>query len=274
MGSQLVERARSALDAANLPTYPFPERAASALAILTKRAEYLRSLHEISEIPQAVKSGQLPRDLGSMQPDEIIEASGIATASIRLASSAEQAASLAEDLGFPVVLKIASPDILHKSDVGGILTNLRSREAVIDGYAKIIESVRVRQPSALVVGLDVQKQVPLGQDVILGVVNDPTFGPLVMFGSGGIEAEALRDVAFALAPLNASEAAELMQRTWAGRRLDGFRSIPAADKAAVQDALVRLSWLASEHPQIKEIEINPLRVLAKGAIAIDVRLVL
>ena len=111
----------------------------------------------------------------------------------------------------------------------------------------------------------------LGQEVIVGVVRDPNFGPLVMFGSGGVEAEGLGDVAFALGPLGPSEADDLIRRTWAGRRLDGFRNLPPADKSAVRDALIGLSWLAHDHPEFMEIEINPLRVLAKGAFALDVR---
>ena len=113
-----------------------------------------------------------------------------------------------------------------------------------------------------------------GQEVIIGVVRDPSFGPMVMFGSGGAEAEGIKDVAFALAPLNAAEAADLIKQTWAGRKLDGFRNIPQADRAAVEDAVVRLSWLAYVHPEFREIEINPLRALDHGAIAVDVRLIL
>lgn len=119
-----------------------------------------------------------------------------------------------------------------------------------------------------------QRQLSEGQDVILGVVRDPTFGPLVMFGAGGVEAEGLKDVAFALAPLSVVEAGKLMERTWAGRRLSGFRNIAPADGDAVKDALVRLSWLACEHPEIKDIEINPLRAQDKGAVALDIRLII
>jgi acetyltransferase len=116
-----------------------------------------------------------------------------------------------------------------------------------------------------------QRQVPPGQEVILGVVQDPQFGPLVMFGSGGVEVEGLKDVAFALGPLTQAEAESLLCKTWAGRKLDGYRNLPPADKSAVVEALVHLSHLAAEHPEVAEIEINPLRVLTKGAVAIDIR---
>jgi acetyltransferase len=137
-----------------------------------------------------------------------------------------------------------------------------------------MEGVRLQRPSAVIDGILVQRQIAEGQEIIIGCTRDETFGPLVMFGSGGVQAEGLQDVAFALAPLNAIEASELMQRTWAGRRLDGFRNIAPGDKAAVVDVLVRLSHLAHDHPEIREIEINPLRVLASGAVAVDVRMVL
>ena len=117
-----------------------------------------------------------------------------------------------------------------------------------------------------------QRQIPEGQEVIIGAVRDPLFGPLMMFGSGGIEVEGLKDVAFALAPLNQAEAREMIRKTWAGRKLKGFRSIPPVDEESVIDVLIKLSFLAYEHPEIEEIEINPLRVLSKGAVAVDVRI--
>ena len=120
--------------------------------------------------------------------------------------------------------------------------------------------------------MHLQRQIPEGQEVILGAVQDPQFGPLIMFGSGGVEVEGLKDVAFALGPLTQAEAESLMRKTWAGRKLDGYRNIPPADKSAVVDALVKLSHLATEHPELVEIEINPLRALFKGVVAIDVRI--
>ena len=119
---------------------------------------------------------------------------------------------------------------------------------------------------------DYQRQIPQGQEVIVGAVRDPLFGPLMMFGSGGVEVEGLKDVAFALAPLNQAEAQEMIRKTWAGRKLKGFRNIPPADEESVVDVLVKLSRLVMEHEDIEEIEINPLRVLSKGAVAVDVRI--
>ena len=135
-----------------------------------------------------------------------------------------------------------------------------------------MQNASIARPDAKIEGVYLQRQVPEGQEVILGAVQDPQFGPLIMFGSGGVEVEGLKDVAFALGPLTQAEAESLMRKTWAGRKLDGYRNIPPADRSAVADVLVRLSHLAAEHPEIAEIEINPLRVLTKGVVAIDVRL--
>jgi len=171
-----------------------------------------------------------------------------------------------------VVMKIASADILHKSDAGGVLLDIGSEDGARIGYTQLVERVKEIMPSARIEGVYIQRQVPDGQEVILGMVRDPQFGPLMMFGSGGVEVEGLKDVAFALGPLTQSEADSIIRQTWAGRRLDGFRNIAPADKAAVANALMRLSALAEEHPEITEIEINPLRVLARGAVGIDVRI--
>jgi acyl-CoA synthetase (NDP forming) len=202
----------------------------------------------------------------------LVPAYGIPTAPMELATNANQAASIAHELGFPLVMKIASPDILHKSDVDGILLDIGSEEAARNGYAQLVDRVSEKIPSARIEGVHIQRQIPDGQEVILGMVRDAQFGPVMMFGSGGVEVEGLKDVAFALGPLTQTEADTIIGRTWAGRKLDGFRNIPAADKAAVADALIRLSTLADQHPEITEIEINPLRVLEKGAVAIDVRI--
>ena len=204
--------------------------------------------------------------------DELLTTYGITTSPIKLAQNENEAITIANELGFPVVMKIASPDILHKSDVGGVLVNIKSTQEVQSGYALLIERVSKSMPGAKIEGVHVQRQIPEGQEVIIGAVRDPLFGPLMMFGSGGIEVEGLKDVAFALAPLNQAEAREMIRKTWAGRKLKGFRSIAPVDEEAVIAVLIKLSFLAYEHPEIEEVEINPLRVLSKGAVAVDVRM--
>ncbi len=268
LGSELTATAFERFNQANVVTYPFPERAASALGILAKRAEYLTVKTQREE----VKTSYSHDLVANSTADEIVAAYGIPTAPIKLAHNANEAATIAGELGFPVVMKIASPDILHKSDIGGVLLNVRSETNVISGYALLLKRAKKAKPNAKIEGVHIQRQIDNGQEVIVGVVRDPTFGPLVMFGSGGVEAEGLKDVAFALGPLSPLEAQEMMRKTWAGKKLEGFRNIPAADKSAVQDILIKLSWLAHEHPEISEIEINPVRALAKGAVAVDVRI--
>ena len=269
LGSELTAKAFERFNLAKVITYPLPERAASALGILARRTEYLKNLNT-----KIIKKGfqVLPMKTAVKSPNELLAAYGIPTVPIKLAHTANEAAAFADELGLPVVMKIASPDILHKSDIGGVLLNLNSEAEVISGYTNLIERARTARPDALIEGVHIQHQIIGGQEVIIGVVRDALFGPLVMFGSGGVEAEGLKDVAFALAPLSALEAEKMMQSTWAGRKLDGFRNIPPADKPAVQGILIKASWLVYEHPEIAEFEINPLYALAKGAVAIDTRL--
>jgi acyl-CoA synthetase (NDP forming) len=180
---------------------------------------------------------------------------------------------MAAQLGCPVALIVASPDLPHKSDLGGVLLNIQSPAQARLGFRTLTERLHAARPQARLDGVLVQRMLQGGQEVIIGARRDPQFGPLLMFGSGGVEVEGLKDVAFALAPLLPSEADDLLQRTWAGRKLSGFRSLPPADGEAVKEILQRLAQLAADLPEISEIEINPLMVLAPGAgaLAVDVR---
>jgi len=267
MGAHLTAIAFEHFIQAHIPVYPFPERAASALGVLYRQVEITQRKEEETFSPL-----NLTGSICELSADEIIAACGISTAPLKLAASADEAARLASEMSFPLVAKIASPDILHKSDIGGVLLGLDSIDAVVSGYASLVARAKSARPDARIDGITLQHQVPTGQEVIVGAVRDPQFGPLMMFGSGGVEAEGLKDVTFALAPLTQAEAGKMLQKTWAGKKLDGFRSIPPADREAVIDALVCLSWLVVEHPEISEIEINPLRAMSQGAVAIDVRM--
>jgi acyl-CoA synthetase (NDP forming) len=203
--------------------------------------------------------------------DVLLTAYEIPTVSIKLAHDLIEATSIANELGYPVVMKIASPHISHKSDVGGVVLNIQNDETLLDAYTQIMESVQKAKPEARLDGVHIQRQIPKGQEVIVGAVRDPQFGPLMMFGSGGVEVEGLKDVSFALAPLTKAEALKMIRKTWAGKKLSGFRNITPADQDAVVDVLVKLSLLVTEHSSVQEIEINPLRVLGRGAVAVDVR---
>ncbi len=271
MGSTLVEAAAQVFQRAGVPAYPFPERAASALGALTRYTRILTTEHtESTETHQRISVDSVISVVNS--PDDLLADYGIPSAPVRLVRNADEAATIARELGFPVVMKIASPDIPHKSDVGGVALNLQDPQQIKIAYAQMMERVRAARPEAHIKGVHLQRQIPQGQEVIVGMVRDPQFGPLMMVGSGGVEVEGLKDVAFALAPLSQAEAREMLRQTWAGRKLQGFRNIPPADEDSVIDALVKLSHLALDNEHIEEIEINPLRVLAQGAVAVDVRM--
>lgn len=281
MGDPLTREAQAHLRSARVPEYPFPERAAAALAALYRRAEALRRL-EAEPLPVVgVNRDAARRALeglagGWLPPERVralLTAYGIPLPAEGVAADAGQAVALAERIGYPVALKVISPDLPHKSEAGGVRLNLGDAQAVREGFAQMVATVRQAHPEARIEGALVQQMAPPGQEVIVGVVRDPLFGPLVMFGSGGVEVEALGDVAFALAPLTAPDREHLLTSTWAGRRLAGFRHIPPADREAVAEVLARLAQLAADFPQIAEMEINPLRVLApgRGAVALDVR---
>jgi acetyltransferase len=285
MGENLIRTAAERLRAAHVPDYRFPERAASALAMLVQRAETLARPPSGPTVladtnPERVRRLLADRAAGAdrwLRPDEtscILQAYGVSTPRIELARTADDAAALAQQIGFPVALKVASPDIVHKSDVGGILLNLPDAPSVAQGFVSVARNARAARPGAILLGAQVQQMLPAGQDIIVGAVQDPQFGPLIMFGSGGVEVEELKDVAFALAPLLRDEAEALLDGTWAGRKLRGYRGLPPADRAAALEAVSRLAQLAADFPQFAEIEINPLRVMTPGhgAVAVDARI--
>jgi acetyl coenzyme A synthetase (ADP forming)-like protein len=276
IGGNLVSEAARLLRAAHIPEYPFPESAVSALGVLARRAAYLAQPERVDEVLSGLDTLAAQKAIehsGENGITDALAAYGIPIPGLELARSADEAAQIAARLGFPVVLKIASADILHKSDVGGVLLDRMDAESVRLGYEQVVANARLARPQAVISGVHVQRMITSGQEVIVGVVRDAQFGPLVMFGSGGVEVEGLKDVTFELAPLNRREAEAMLERTWAGRKLRGFRNIPPADRDAVIDVLMRLAQLAVDFPQIAEIEINPLRVLleGQGAFAVDVR---
>ena len=284
MGERLIQEAVEHFRAARVPEYRFPERAASALAVLAQRAEYLDHERD-SQYAQADVNKDLVQKilnqrgkkqgyLSAAEISAILQAYNLPDVPMRLAISPDEAVKFAHELGYPVVLKIASPDISHKSDIGGVMLNLVDSEAVSIGFAEIISNIQGVFPGANIQGVYVQRMLPPGQEVILGAIQDAQFGPLVMFGSGGVEVEGLKDVSFALAPLTLQDAEWMLDNTWAGRRLHGFRNLPIADRQAVLNAIMLLGQLSADFPQLADIEINPLRVFpaAQGTAALDVRM--
>jgi len=214
--------------------------------------------------------------IGDAEARDVLEAYGFTIPKSRLAKTPEEAVEIAEEIGYPVVMKVASPDILHKTDVGGVKLNLRSAGDVRDAFDLIVYRAGRYVPDARIWGCQVQQMVPGGREVLLGMSRDPQFGPLVAFGLGGIYVEALKDVAFRVAPFSRQEAEEMIREIRSYPLLEGVRGEPPADHAAMVDALLRVSQLVTDFPEIVEMDINPLMVFeeGRGAIAIDMRLVL
>jgi len=286
MGENLIQEAVEHFRAAQVPDYRFPERAAEALAVLHQRSAYISHLAAREEEIQAPLQDTQPAPveailekygsnefLGEQDSFDLVSAYGIQSLPPRLAQEAEQAVRIADEIGYPVAMKVSSPQISHKSDVDGVLLNLKDAEEVVAGFEAIKNNAREKLPAAEISGVHIQAMLAGGQDVIIGAIQDHQFGTLVMFGSGGIEVEQVKDVYFGLAPVTLKEAENMISATWAGKKLAGFRGVPAADRAAVVDSLVRLAQLAADFPSLAEIEINPLTVLepGQGAFAIDVR---
>lgn len=287
MGAVDVSAGMDRLRAGGVPAYTFPEDAMRALAAKGKFAKWTRTpirgyrTFEVDR-PTLEKLFQQERQAGRSQLVEVkaleaFQTYGFPLVPYKLATSAEDAAAAAEEMGFPVVLKIAGPKILHKTDVGGVKLNLRDADAVRGGYETMMASVKEKMGHDVEIwGVLVQKMLPPGKEIILGMTRDPRFGPLLMFGLGGIYTEALRDVSFRLAPIRENVATEMIKDIRSYRLLEGVRGEPPSDVEAVAECLLRLSQLVTENPCIKEIDINPLIVYptGKGAVAADARIIL
>jgi acyl-CoA synthetase (NDP forming) len=212
--------------------------------------------------------------LNEVEAKRLLAEAGIPVAEAHLARTREEAERLAEAIGYPVVLKIVSDDIPHKSDVGGVQLNLRDREAVGAAYDRILQNVRTRRPDARIAGVSVQRQAPPGIEVIVGLTTDPQFGPVVMFGLGGVLVEVLQDVAFRVVPLTARDAREMIREVKGFALLQGYRGAPPADLTALESLLLKVSELAQRHPEIAELDLNPVFAYPNGAVAVDARVVL
>jgi acetate---CoA ligase (ADP-forming) subunit beta len=199
---------------------------------------------------------------------------GIPVTKFKLASNEKDAAKFAGEIGYPIVLKIVSQDIIHKSDAGGVLVNLKNESEVAVGYLKIIENARRYKPEAKIAGVLVQEMAPQSTEVIVGAVKDPQFGQTVMFGLGGIFVEILKDVNFRIAPLTTEDAEEMITELKAYPLLKGFRNTPPADIDALIATLCSTSRLVMEHPEIKELDLNPVMAYQSGAKTVDARIIL
>lgn len=285
MGEYSVGQAREVLHHGRIPMYTFPESAGYVLEAMANYAQWRQKSLLTPQRPQDCQPQEVERLLkaqgerlvwGEFETRPILDAYGIPLIPGDLARSSQEAVQIAERLGYPVVLKIVSPHILHKSDVGGIRLNLNNAEDVRAAFSEMMAHIRARLPQAELVGALVESMAPQGYEVIIGMRRDPNFGPLMMFGLGGIYVELFRDVSFRIAPLTRGDALQMINETHAGRLLAGFRGQPEADLDALVDILLRFSHLAVDFPALQEAEINPLLVRPKGqgALVLDCRIVL
>ncbi|MGD1991680.1 MAG: acetate--CoA ligase family protein, partial [Anaerolineae bacterium] len=286
MGQKRIEAGVNVLREYDVPNYPFPERAAAALATLADfREEKERPIYDpvhfevdraaVREVlDQAREEGRV--SIGEAEARAILDAYDFPIPPSELAETPEEAIEIAEDMGYPVVLKIASPDILHKTDVGGVKLNLNSPDDVRDAYDLMVYRASRYVPGARIWGCLVQKMAPEGREVLIGMSRDPQFGPLVAFGLGGIYVEALKDVVFRVAPFSRQAAEEMIREIRSYPLLEGVRGEPPADHGAMVDALCRVSQLVTDFPEIVELDINPMLVFeeGRGGMALDMRLVL
>ena len=213
--------------------------------------------------------------LGEIEGNEILKCYGFNVLPVRLAGSEDEAASIAEKMGCPVVMKIVSAQILHKTDAGGVVLGLTSEQEVRQAFREIVKRAKSYNPDAVIEGVLVEKMAPPGEEVILGL-NRYDIGPLLMFGLGGIFVEVFQDVAFRLAPIGRTEADLLIRETKGYKLLTGFRGRPRADLDTLRKNLVNLSDLAVNHPEISEMDINPLLVHGEGegTTLVDCRMIL
>lgn len=199
---------------------------------------------------------------------------GIPVTKFLVAKNAEEAVKFAEKIGYPVVMKIVSPDVTHKFDVGGVVINLKTAKEVESAFKKILENVKKHNPNAKIIGITVQEMAPASTEVIVGAIKDPQFGQTLMFGLGGIFVEILKDVTFRIAPITEQEAKEMITEVKAYPLLQGYRGQPPADVDAIVKILLATSKLIMDHPQIKELDLNPVIVYEKGAKTVDARIIL
>jgi len=199
---------------------------------------------------------------------------GIPVTKFMVAKTEDEAVKFADELGYPVVLKIVSPDAIHKFDVGGVFLNLKSSSEAQEAYNKILNNVKKHKPRAKIKGIIVQEMAPESTEVIVGATKDPQFGPALMFGLGGIFVEVLKDVTFRIAPINEQDAREMITEVKAYPMLRGYRNRPPADINAITQILVNTSRLVMDHQEIKELDLNPIMVYEKGAKTVDARIIL
>ena len=285
MGGPSFEDANDALRENGIPTYVFPETAVTALEAMVKFArleerEYDDVIEKIDDVDKdavkaifdKVKADGRDTLLGS-EAYAVAEAYGISAAPIKLSTSADEAAELAEEMEFPVVLKIASDKILHKSDIGGVKVGISSAEEAKATYEEIIANAKAAHPDIVPDGVEVQKMMDSGEEVIVGMIRDKQFGPMIAFGMGGIYVNLIEDVSFNLAKgMSSQEIEEQIASTKVSKLLEGYRGEAPCDVEEVKEAIKRVARLTLDFPEISELDINPIFVYEEGSSALDIKI--
>jgi len=212
--------------------------------------------------------------LTEIESKELLKEAGIPVIETKLATTKKEAISLSKRMGFPIVLKVASPDIIHKSDCGGVRLGLTNVTQVGNAYSEIMLSIRQRFAKARIQGVSVQKMARSGVEVIIGISKDAQFGPVLMFGLGGILVEVLKDVSFRVVPVNRKEAQEMIGEIRGYPLLQGYRGQEPADISSLEALVVKVSEFVEQYPQVKELDLNPVFAYKDSAVAVDARIVL
>jgi acetyltransferase len=289
MGGVDVEKGIEILNQAEIPTYHTPEQAIRAFMYMH---EYSRELEILQQIPpklpltlqfnlqQAASiieetSRQQNKVLTEFESKRLLIAYGLPVNPTEVANSADEAVEKAQEMGYPLVMKILSPDILHKTEANGIVLNLRSEAEVFEAFEKIVKGAREYDPHAVIQGVTLQPMIQRGDyELLLGAKKDPSFGPVILFGMGGIYAEILRDRAIGLPPLNLLLARRLMEKTRVYRLLQGYRNRPPANMELLQETILRLAQLVVDFPEIVELDMNPVIVTDGKPQVVDARIIL
>ncbi len=288
LGGDAVTTAREIFEQAGIPTYETPE---SAIRAFLQIVEYEQNQTALIETPPSVPE-EFDPDIATVkqimaealsskhellnehEAKSVLHAYGIPVVKTQFAATIDQAVAIAEDIGYPVVLKIVSPQITHKSDVGGVLLNIESATILSTAAEGLLARVKRIRPDARVEGFTIQKMIEHedAHELIIGVSTDPVFGPVILFGQGGVSVEIMHDHHLALPPLNLKLARDLIKRTRVYNLLKGYRNVPSADLASVELTLIKISQLIIDHPEIHELDINPLYVNPHGIVALDARI--
>lgn len=284
-GGTKCEPAEQVLYEEKIPNYLYPETAVKCIKALydytlIKEKEFAEPPVLDVDKDAAEKIIEASKEKGNytlgLESLDLLKAYGIPTVGTAITETLEETVEAAENIGYPLVMKIVSPQISHKSDVGGIKLNLENADDVKEAYNDMMENIPKKEPDATLEGVQLQKMLSGGTEIIIGMVQDPTFGPMLMFGLGGIYVEVLKDVQFAIAPVNEEEARNMIKSIKTHELLEGIRGANPSDIDSLVDTILRISQLVTDFPEINEFEINPMMVFdeGEGALAVDMRLML